>query len=210
MRFPRLRSVGLLFAILSCASAALAQTAAQQAATDAADAERLIKVLELRAGSLVGEIGAGSGALTFAMAKAVGDSGRVFTNELNPKSLDALRKTVDDQRLANITVVEGRALETNFADGCCDAIFMRNVYHHFGDPPAMNRSLFQSLKPGGRVAVIDFAPDGEEAPTPARRAEDKFHGVKAAAIERELTAAGFEIVSSTTVKQSVTVVARRP
>jgi ubiquinone/menaquinone biosynthesis C-methylase UbiE len=209
MRYPRVRSLVPLLALLLLASVAEAQTAAQQAATDAADVERLIKALEVRAGSVVGELGAGDGALTLAMAKAVGDSGRVFTNELNPKSLDALRKKFDGQGVTNITVVEGRTLETNFPEGCCDAIFMRNVYHHFADPAAMNRSLFQSLKPGGRLAVIDFAPDDDEAPTPAQRSEDKFHGVKAAAVERELAAAGFEIVSSTTVKQSVTVVAVR-
>jgi ubiquinone/menaquinone biosynthesis C-methylase UbiE len=49
-------------------------------------------------------------------------------------------------------VVEGGLAQTNLPDECCDAVFMRHVYHHFGDPPAMNASLFRSLKPGGRLA----------------------------------------------------------
>jgi len=104
-------------------------------------------------------------------------------------------------------------LETNFPEGCCDAIFMRNVYHHFGDPPAMNGSLLKSLKPGGRLAVIDFTPppqpNGGENP-PGHRAEDNHHGVTAATVERELKAAGFEIVASTTEDRGIRVVARRP
>lgn len=209
MRHFRPAVVVSLLVLVLCAPGALAQTPARQVAIDAADAERLIKELNVVPGSVVGEIGAGDGTLTIAMAKAVGESGRVFTNDLNPKTLEALRKKVDEQKLTNISVVDARSLETNFPDGSCDAIFMRNVYHHFGDPAAMNRSLFRTLKPGGRIAVMDFAPDGAEAPTPAQRGDDKTHGVTASSVERELTAAGFEIVSSSMVKQALTVIARR-
>ncbi len=194
--------------VIALVTAHADQSAPQQ---DAADAQWLIKVLEVRAGSTVGEIGAGgSGELSIAMAKAVGDSGRVLSNELNPKTRDQLTKKVAEEGLQRVTVVEGRPAETNFSPECCDAIFMRNVYHHFADPAAMDSSLFTSLKPGGRLAVIDFTPPGEEPPTPAGRASDNFHGVTATSVERELKAAGFEIVSSETVKRTVKVVARRP
>jgi ubiquinone/menaquinone biosynthesis C-methylase UbiE len=182
----------------------------QSAQQNTADAEWLIKVLEIRAGSTVGEIGAGGGELSMAMAKVVGDSGRVLSNELNPKSLEQLKKKFADEGLPQLSAVEGRAAETNFPADCCDAIFMRNVYHHFADPAAMDASLFKSLKPGGRLAVIDFTPPGEEPASPAARATDNFHGVKAASVERELKAAGFEIVSSELVRRAVKVVARRP
>jgi ubiquinone/menaquinone biosynthesis C-methylase UbiE len=185
---------------------------AQSAQDNAADAERLITVLGIHAGSVVGEIGAGDGALTIAMAKAVGDSGRVFSNEFNKERLSGIGQAAASAGLKNVTTVEGRAAETNLAERCCDAIFMRSVYHHFADPAAMNASLFKSLKPGGRLAVQDFGPPpGAESPTPAGRSEDGHHGVTAPTIQKELEAAGFEVVSATQFgSRGVLVVARRP
>jgi ubiquinone/menaquinone biosynthesis C-methylase UbiE len=186
---------------------------AQSARENAADAEWLTMVLEIKAGTIVGEIGAGSGELTFALAKVAGESGRVFTNELNKDRVKAIENEAAKSNVKNVTVVEGRAAETNFPDQCCDALFMRNVYHHFGDPPAMNASLLKSLRPGGRLAVIDFTPpppsDVSENP-PGRRGEDNHHGITVATLEKELKAAGFEIVSAETKNRAVTVVARRP
>ncbi len=185
--------------------------AAQDAQQNTADTEWLIKVLEIRAGSVVAEIGAGDGALTFAVARIVGPSGRVYSNELNKERLEALGREAATQHVTNVTTVEGRDNETNVPDGCCDAIFMRSVYHHFGDPPAMNASLLKSLKPGGRLAVIDFTPPptpNSENP-PGRRGEDNHHGITAATLEKELKAAGFEILSTETRNRAVMVVARR-
>lgn len=77
----------------------------------------------------------------------------------------------------------------------------------------MNASLLKSLKPGGRLAVIDFTPpppsDVNENP-PGRRGEDNHHGITLATLQKELTAAGFDIVSAETTNRAVTVVARRP
>lgn len=194
--------------------ALLATTAlvAQTAQDNAADAERLIKALDMQPGSIVGEIGAGSGELTLAIARAVGPTGRVLSNELNKERLEQVRRRAADAGLQHVTAIEGKEKETNFPDECCDSIFMRNVYHHVGDPASMNASLFKSLKPGGRVAVIDFGPPpGAESEDPAGRDDDGHHGVTAPTVERELKAAGFDIVSSAEHGlRSSMVVARRP
>ena len=196
--------------VLAAAALAVTTGVAQSAGTNTADTERLVQVLDIRAGSVVGEIGAGSGELTMAMAKIVGDAGRVFSNEVNKDRVRTIEEAVKKAGLKQVTVVEGHATQTNFPAQCCDAIFMRNVYHHFGDPPAMNASLRDSLKPGGRLAIIDFTPPppGGEA-APGKRGEDGHHGITAATLEAELKGVGFEIVSSSTTDRSVFVVARR-
>lgn len=197
--------------VLIVAAIAATTPFAQSAATNAADAERLVRVLEIGPGSSVGEIGAGGGELTLAMARIVGEAGRVFSNEIDKKRVREIEQAVEKAGLKQVTVVDGHPTQTNFPVQCCDAIFMRNVYHHIGDPPAMNASVRESLKPGGRLAVIDFTPPppGGEA-APGRRAEDGHHGITAATLESELKAVGFEIVSSATIDRAVFVVARKP
>ncbi len=182
---------------------------AQSAAENSADAAWLTQALEIHAGSVVAEIGAGGGELTIALAKVAGPSGKVFSNDLNKDSVKAIGERVKQAGLDNVVTVEGRPVETHLPEQCCDAIFMRSVYHHFEDPSAMNASLLTSLRPGGRLAVQDFTPEGEENP-PGHRGENHHHGVTAATVARELQAAGFDIVSSATDGQRVRVVARRP
>ena len=92
-------------------------------------------------------------------------------------------------------MVAGDTGKTNFPEGACDALFMRNVYHHFVDPAAVNASILGSVKPGARVAVVDFSPPNEEAKRPADRGKDGMHGIKAETLSAELKA-GFEPVSS--------------
>jgi ubiquinone/menaquinone biosynthesis C-methylase UbiE len=164
--------------------------------SDAADATTLIEVLQLKPGSIVAEIGAGDGDLTIAIAKHVGTTGRVFTSELGSNRVRELRAAVEKADVANIEVIEGHETQANLPDACCDAIFMRNVYHHFGDPAQMNGSFARALKPGGRIAIIDFTPPKGETAAPGKRGEDSRHGVTRDTVESELKAAGFEIVSS--------------
>jgi ArsR family transcriptional regulator len=91
--------------------------------------------------------------------------------------------------------VAGDPAKTNFPDAGCDGIFMRDVYHHLTDPASLNLSISAALKPGGRIAVVDFSPPGKEAPSPAGRAGDGRHGVLPETVSRELRHAGFEPVN---------------
>ena len=191
---------------------AIAPAAAQNAAEIDADAERLIKALDLQPGSVVAELGAGYGRLTVLIAKAVGDTGRVFSNEINDDRVQQISRVVASAGLKNVTIVTGQANDTKLGEQCCDAVFMRDVYHHFANPGAMNVSIMKALKPGGMLAVLDFGPPpGAESPRPEDRDEDGHHGITPATLERELKAAGFEVLSTERYgfRSSLTI-ARRP
>ncbi|MBA3260192.1 MAG: methyltransferase domain-containing protein [Gemmatimonadales bacterium] len=178
----------------------------------ASDAARLVTGLKLEAGMTVADIGAGGGQLTVALAREVGPSGRVYATELGADRLRAIRQTTDSAGLKNVSVVEAHATRTNLPERCCDALVLRRVYHHFGSPRLMNASLRQSLKPGGLLAVIDFAPDSAESADPSERDTGDQHGVTSATVVRELSQAGFELVAAAegTRPGRFMVVVRRP
>jgi ubiquinone/menaquinone biosynthesis C-methylase UbiE len=175
-----------------------------------ADAARLADVLEVHPGSVLADIGAGPEALlAIPMARRLGPSGRLYATNLD--ALDELRAAVKTAGLSNVEIVEGHPSRTNLPARCCDGIFIRFVCHHFPDPTAMNASLMQALKPGARMAVIDFLPDGPEATIPAGRATGNQHGVTAETVIKELVQAGFELVmSEKRPRDSFLIVVRRP
>ena len=184
-------------AVPTIVAVALVVASAAYAQDNATDTATLIKVLQLEPGDIVAEIGAGGGELTMALAKHVGPNGRMFTSELGAERLAKLRSAVEKSGASNVEVVEGRAAEANLPDGCCDAIFMRNVYHHFENPETMNASFVRALKPGARLAVIDFPPRNNAATAPpGKRGESSAHGVTAEVVANELKAAGLTIVST--------------
>lgn len=181
----------LLFVTLFVPVTALAQRSGSTIAK-----EQIFDALRVRDGVTVCEIGAGDGDLSIAAARLVGPQGRIYTSELGESRVSTLRERVAKSTLEQITVVAGDAARTNFPDEACDALFMRNVYHHFAEPAVMNASIAAALKPGGRLAVVDFAPANKEAERAADRDEDGTHGVGAESVSRELRDAGFEPVSS--------------
>ena len=165
-------------------------------AQQAVETQWIFEAIGVKEGATICEIGAGDGELTIQAAKLVGAGGKIYTSELGDDRVKTLRRKVADSGLQQVTVVDGNAERTNFPDATCDGVFMRNVYHHFADPATMNALIRAALKPGGRLAIVDFSPPKEEAPTPAERGKDGMHGVKAETVTKEAVGAGFEAVSS--------------
>lgn len=179
-----------IFALALCALG-LAPSRAQDKDIWQAEADRLATLLKWHSGSVVAEIGAGNGKLTVAAAERVGASGKLYSTEIDLGALAHLKELAAKQR--NITVVEGAETETNLPPACCDSIFMRLVYHHLTKPAEIDASLLRSLKPGGRLAVIDEEPSpGSSVPqgVPQNRGG---HGIAQQLLIKELTSAGFEV-----------------
>jgi ubiquinone/menaquinone biosynthesis C-methylase UbiE len=207
---PSLRGTNRLAVALLAAS--LGSIAARQADRDAADAAKLIEVLEVRPGSTVADVGAGGGALVPAMSRHLGSAGRLYATDISAARVADIKKLAESVPLHNITALEGATAETNLPEACCDAIFMRLVYHHFGDPAAMNTSLRRSLKPGGRLAILDFGPTSKVSAPPGKRGDGDSHGVMPATVIEELKAAGFVDLREVPWPQPPTfaVIGRRP
>ena len=192
---PRLTPIAIVALIVIAHAPVRAQLPdAKQVAQERARAElevpQLAALLELTPGMVVADVGAGFGASTVVFAKWIGN-GRVFATDIGERSLRAIRDYVEKESLSNVTIVAGAAAATNLPPACCDAIFMRDVYHHITEVDAFNASLLASLKPGGRLAVIDFVPRQGSTLPAGVRANRGGHGIPSAVVVDELKAAGF-------------------
>ncbi|HEV2421753.1 MAG TPA: methyltransferase domain-containing protein [Candidatus Acidoferrales bacterium] len=180
------RSLILLLAL--CASVALpcrAQDSWHQ------EAGQLASLLKWHEGSVVADIGAGKGQLTLAAAERIAPTGKIYSTELDSQEVDALKELAKNQ--TSITVVQAAEASTNLPSACCDSIFMRLVYHHLTKPAEIDASLFQSLKSGGRLAVIDENPRPGSSIPPGVPPNRVGHGIPQKILIRELTAAGFRV-----------------
>ena len=159
-----------------------------------AESRRLEEILALSAGEVVADVGAGEGEWTLEMARRVGPSGRVFATEIDPERIRDIRRAVVEAGVANVTIIEGTPDDTKLPSGCCDAIFLRHVYHHITHPAAMNASLLRALRPGGFVAVIDFNPPTRLLPVPDGVPENRrAHGRPIDVLVEEMTGQGFGV-----------------
>jgi ubiquinone/menaquinone biosynthesis C-methylase UbiE len=172
----------------------LAAVFAVQVRGDAAEeVKRLAELMGWKAGTVVADIGAGDGQYTFAAVDHVGKAGKVFATEIDAKKVGELRDEVARRKLANVIVVESKEAETNLPAGCCDAIFLRHVYHHLTKPAEFDAGLVRSLKSGGRLAIIDFAPRAGLEPVEGVPSNRGGHGIPEKIVIEELKAAGLQV-----------------
>jgi ubiquinone/menaquinone biosynthesis C-methylase UbiE len=182
------RNLGIIaLLLLLFVPAAAQQTALTEGQIKAADLEvpELVTLLNLKPGMTVADVGAGFGAWTVRLARVVGPSGRVYATDIGAAQLAGLRDYVTREGLTNVTVIEGAAHTTNLPALCCDAILIRDAYHHLTEPDKILASLAAALKPGGRLAVIDFPPRPKSDVPAGVAANRGGHGVPPEVVERE-------------------------
>jgi len=181
----------LLLVGLVCAAAVVFGAQVRGDATE--EIKRLAQLMGWKAGTVAADIGAGDGKYTFAAVEWVGASGKVFATEIDAKKLAELREEVAKRKVGNVIVEESKEAETNLPAGCCDAIFLRRVYHHLTKPAEFDASLVRSLKPGGRLAIIDFAPRAGLEPVEGVPSNRGGHGIPQKIAIEELSAAGLQV-----------------
>lgn len=155
--------------------------------------KRLAALMDWKPGTIVADIGAGDGSYSFAAVEHVGTTGRVYATEIDAKKLAELKAEVTRRKLQNVIVVESKEGDTNLPTACCDAIFLRRVYHHLTKPSEFDANLVRSLKPGGRLAIIDFPARSGLEPVEGVPANRGGHGIPQKVVIEELTAAGLQM-----------------
>lgn len=176
-----------------CLAATALPFALRTKASASDEIPKLAALMEWKPGTVLADIGAGDGEYAFAAVEQVGATGAVFATEIDAEKLKALRAEVKKRDLKNVVVVESGEAETNLPAACCDAIFLRRVYHHLTKPAEFDRSLVLSLKPGGRLAIIDFPPHPEYGKVKGVPKDREDHGIQQKILIDELSTAGFQM-----------------
>ncbi|HKV26392.1 MAG TPA: class I SAM-dependent methyltransferase [Candidatus Acidoferrum sp.] len=154
---------------------------------------KLAALMGWKPGTVVADIGAGDGSYSFAAEQEVGPTGRVFATEISDEKLRTLREQVAQRRLQNVVIVKSGDADTNLPPACCDAIFLRRVYHHLTKPLDFDASILRSLKPDGKLAIIDFPPRPEYGRVEGVPPDRVNHGIYQKILIAELGKAGFRV-----------------
>jgi ubiquinone/menaquinone biosynthesis C-methylase UbiE len=155
------------------------------------ESDRLAELLRVAPGQTLADVGAGDGALAADMALRVGAAGAVYATEISPDRRQAIATRLATQEIHNVRIVDAEADATHLPDDCCDAVYLRTVFHHIGDKPAFARALAKAVRAGGRLAIIDFAPG-------ALWFHGADHGVSTATVTDACRRAGLRLVQHST------------
>jgi ubiquinone/menaquinone biosynthesis C-methylase UbiE len=146
----------LVLAALWAGCAPLRQCAYETGRDDWQQPERVIEALAIEPGSVVADLGSGSGYFTARLAQAVGPVGRVYATDIDAGINDLLLQRLAEEGVENVEIVLARPDDPLLPDGEVDLVFSSDTYHHLHDRPAYFRRLRADLAPGGRVAILEF------------------------------------------------------
>ncbi|HUV69035.1 MAG TPA: class I SAM-dependent methyltransferase [Terracidiphilus sp.] len=150
----------------------------------------VLGALGLHPGDTVADIGAGTGYFSLPIAQAVSPGGRVYAVDAQEEMLSWLKQKLNMAGIANVDLVQAEAESTTLPSSSCDCYFMANVWHELEDCGAAVQEARRSLRPGGKVAVLDWRPDVEPAHGPPLA-----HRLSPSHAMEHLRAAGFDAVS---------------
>jgi len=122
-----------------------------------------IEALELHAGSIIADIGAGSGYYTFRIAPTIPD-GKVIAVDIQPEMLDFLEQREDELGLTNVEAHLGSVKDVQLSANSIDAALFVDAYHEFSHPHEMMTSIVKALRPGGRVYLLEYRAEDESVP----------------------------------------------
>ncbi len=124
----------------------------------------LVRSLKIKPGMNVADIGAGSGVISLLVAEKVGEEGKVFAVDVQDEMLELLDKKLKKFKIKNIHLTKGTSQSPNLKKNSVDLIFMVDVYHEFEFPYEMLEELSNALKPGGRIAFVEYRMEDPKVP----------------------------------------------
>ena len=146
----------------------------------------LLKNLDLKPGMNFADIGAGSGYYSNLISKRIG-KGKVFAVDVEPEMITYLNDRIKKEKLSNIVTVLGSETSVSLPASSMDMMLLVDVYHEFSFPYEMCLSMFKSLKPNGKLVLVEFRSEDKSVPIKT------IHKMSEAQAVKELQMAGFRL-----------------
>jgi FkbM family methyltransferase len=146
----------------------------------------LLKNLNLKSGMNVADIGAGSGYYTSLIAKRIGN-GKVYAVDVEPQMILFLNERIKEEKLSNVVTILGSETSVRLPASSLDMMLLVDVYHEFSFPYEMGQSMYNALKPDGRLVLVEFRSEDETVPIKT------IHKMSVAQSVKELKAVGFKL-----------------
>lgn len=120
--------------------------------------EKVMEVIGIKPGMVIGEPGAGEGFFTLKLARKVGPTGKIYANDIVDSCLDTIKKKSQKAGLKNIVTIKGKAEDPLFPKEELDMVFMCYVFHELEKPVAFLKNLKPSLKPNAPLVILERDP----------------------------------------------------
>lgn len=148
--------------------------------------EKIMDAIGLKPGMVIGDIGAGTGRFAVWFADRVGESGKVYVNDIDKGALNHLDRRCEMADIHNVVTVLGEIEDPHLPEKSLDIAFMINVYHHLDKPVELVRNIVPSLKPTGLLAIVECDPKKSGLP--------EEHSTPREEVLQQLDRAGFEVL----------------
>jgi len=118
--------------------------------------QKVIAALQIKPGAIIADLGAGGGYFTFKLADTVGADGKIYAVDVDSGMVDLVAKEAKQKAAANVEAILGRPDDPRLPKTGVDLIFTSNTYHHIENRVVYFAKLKKYLRPGGRVAIIEY------------------------------------------------------
>ena len=152
--------------------------------------ERMLAALDIPKGAVVADVGAGVGYHVWRLSEIVGPTGKVIAEDIQEGMIQLLRKNIESRKLRNVEIILGTPTDPKLPSNSVDLVLMVDVYHEFSEPVTMMKHIRNSLKPGGRVALVEFRKEDPNVPI------QPLHKMSLQEVRSELEPMGFKFQRS--------------
>lgn len=168
--------------------------------------DKALDELKIAKGSVVADIGAGVGYMSWRLAERVGPAGKVYANDIQPEMLDLLRQNMGQRHIRNVEPVLGEADDPKLPPGQLDLVLMVDVYHEFSQPQKMLRHIREALRPDGRMVLLEYRAEDPAVPILP------LHKMTVAQVKAEIEPEGFRLsqVIETLPRQHLLIFTKKP
>lgn len=176
-----------LMFIVSCAPATVAcdPVPGESSWNEYQPPEMVMDSLGVKSGMVVAEVGAGQGRYVVHMAARVGDTGKVYANDIAKSKLDFLESRCGREGLDNVQTILGEVEDPLLPEGEIDLVYLINTYHDLDKPVELMRNVIPALKPDGVLVIIE---------QDTEKSTSKHHAIDQAELFDQVERAGYELV----------------